>query len=376
MQNFNRYRLCDACRATDTSNQMQVSPSVNIDHFQRFFNHEGERGERLTIMQRSALLTLHALQYSEVQIAHLTSCDVRVIRHWIAHYEEHGNLEDLPRSGRPRITNDSIDQEIVDFARETPLTTPRIVRNELNIDASARTVRRRLDEVGLFGRLARVEFPLTEEHIRKRLDFAHTYKHWTEAQWECVAFGDESYIHLGHQGQVWVQRPSDMAFMTQYMVSGHTQFVPKIGMWGCFSAQGVGPMRLFDDNMDSRLYTDTMQRMMKPYARSLWPNEQWFYLQDNAAYHASTVSTTWFHNQGIDVLPFPPHSPDLNPIENLWADLKRRIDAHNARTIADLKVIIISEWAATTDDFCARLAHSMPQRLQVVIEASGHRTRY
>jgi transposase len=356
--------------------QLQVPHSIDVDAFRTFFNHEGNQGERMSIVQRSALLTLHVLQYSNAQIAHLTHCDERVIQHWVTQYEQHGSLQDLPRSGRPRITTQNVDQEIVDFARETPVTTPRVVRSELGVKASARTVRRRLDEVGLFGRLARVEFPLTEEHIRKRLDFAHTYKHWTEAQWECVAFGDESYIHLGYQGQVWVQRPSDMAFMTQYMVSGHTQFAPKIGMWGCFSAHGIGPMRSFDDNMDSRLYTDTMQRMMKPHSRSLWPNQQWFYLQDNAAYHASTVSTTWFHNHGIDVLPFPPHSPDLNPIENLWAVLKRRIDAHNASTIEDLRAIISSEWAAMTDDFCARLAHSMPQRLQAVIEANGHRTRY
>ena len=61
---------------------------------------------------------------------------------------------------------------------QTPITTPRLIRSELGIDASARTVRRRLDEAGLFGRVARIEFPLTEEHIRKRLAFAHAYGGW------------------------------------------------------------------------------------------------------------------------------------------------------------------------------------------------------
>jgi hypothetical protein len=316
------------------------------------------------------------LQYSVAQIAQLTNCDHLVIEHWVSHYEEHGNLEDMPRSGRPRSTSESADEEIVDFARETPLITPRVVRNELGVEASARTVRRRLDEGGLFGRLARTEFPLTQEHLRKRLEFARNYSHRTSGDWEHVCFADESYIHLGHHGQVWAQRPADTVFDPEYMVVGHSQFSPKIGMWGCFTAHGIGPVKLFGDNMDSTLYADTMQRIMKPYALSMWPNEQWFYLQDNASYHASRATATWFHNQGIDVLPFPPHSPDLNPIENLWADLKRRIDAHNARTIEDLRAIISSEWAATTDDFCARLVHSTPQRLQSVIEARGHRTRY
>jgi hypothetical protein len=328
------------------------------------------------LIQRSALIILHHLNFDISQIAHLTHCDPRTIQHWIDYYEEHHSLEDEPRSGRPRVTSVETDALIAASAIETPITTPRIIRSELDIEASARTIRRRLDDVGLFGRVARMEYPFTAEHITKRLAFARDYGDWAEEDWDNVLFSDESYIYLGQHGHIWVQRPEDSAFVEEYMVHGQGCFAPKIGMWGCFSARGVGPMKLFDVNMDARLYTDYMARHMKPYALRSWPNEQWHFLQDNASYHGARASRRWFHNNGVSLISLSPHSPDLNSIENLWADLKRRIEARNARTIEELKKIISEEWSNTTSEYCSRLAHSMPRRFQLVVEAEGFRTPY
>ena len=135
-------------------------------------------------------------------------------------------------------------------------------------------------------------------------------------------------------------------------------------------------MKLYDDTMDARLYTDYMARDMKPCALRLWPNEQWFFLQDNASYHSAGVSRAWFHNNGGSLIPLPPYSPGLNPIENLWSDLKSRIEAHSASNLEELKEFITLEWSKTTPEYCASLAHSMPHRCELVVAARGHKTPY
>ena len=337
---------------------------------------EGVRGQHLSICQRAVLVTMHQLHIGIERIAELTRCDLRTISHWTDYYQEHHSLEDQPRSGRPRVTSEETDTLIAASAIETPITTPRIIRSELEVEASTRTVRRRLDEAGLFGRVARIEYPFTEENISKRLAFAEQYRTWTADQWDNVLFSDESYIYLGQHGRIWVQRPEDSDFIEEYMVHGQSQFSPKIGMWGCFSSRGPGAMAFYDDNMDTRLYTDYMARHMKPYALRLWPNEQWYYLQDGAGYHTSRPSLQWFHTNGVSVIQISPYSPDFNPIENLWADLKRRIEARNASSIQKLRQILIEEWENTSADLCSRLAHSMQRRCQLVVEAIGLRTPY
>ena len=76
------------------------------------------------------------------------------------------------------------------------------------------------------------------------------------------------------------------------------------------------------------------------------------------------------------MIELPPHSPDLNPIENLWADLKRRIESRNVRSIAELKEIITDEWQKTTPLSCANLVDSMHDRMRAVVAAGGFKTRY
>jgi transposase len=350
--------------------------SIDTTSFDSFFHHENVQGERLSLIQRSTIVALHSLNIRNDVIAHLTHCDPHTIQHWITRYEDGDSLEDEPRSGRPRVTSEVTDTSIVATATENPITTPRILRSELGVQASARTVRRRLDEAGLFGRVARIEYPFTEENITARLQFAREHESWTDDQWARVLFGDETYICLGVNGQIWVQRPQDAAYLSEYMVQGQKGFTQKIGIWACFSSQGVGELRMFEDNMDTRLYTDTMQQLMKPCALRFWPSGAWFYLQDNAFYHTSHRSLEWFHNNGVSLVELPRHSPDLNPIENLWADLNRRLESHHIQTIEELRDIIPLEWKKTTALTCSNLVDSMPDRMRAVVTAEGFKTRY
>ena len=53
----------------------------------------------------------------------------------------------------------------------------------------------------------------------------------------------------------------------------------------------------------------------------------------------------WCHNNGVTVLDFPPYSPDLNPIENIWAYLKYTITSSNPKSADELRQLVVSEWA-------------------------------
>ena len=79
----------------------------------------------------------------------------------------------------------------------------------------------------------------------------------------------------------------------------------------------------------------------------------------------------WLHNNGITCLDFPPYSPDLNPSENLWSDVARRVEKHQAPSPEQLQDVVAEKWQETAKKLLIQLAHSMPKRCRAVIKAKG-----
>ena len=75
-------------------------------------------------------------------------------------------------------------------------------------------------------------------------------------------------------------------------------------------------------------------------------------------------------------LDFPPYSPDLNPIENLWTDVQNRMQGKPASTRDELEESLQEAWAETKPEYCEKLARSMPTRIAAVIERQGAYTDY
>ena len=75
---------------------------------------------------------------------------------------------------------------------------------------------------------------------------------------------------------------------------------------------------------------------------------------------------------------WPSRSPDLNPIENLWGILSRRVYANNRQfgSIDDLKQVISSEWHKIEPEIMQKLVESMPHRVFALIQAKGAAISY
>jgi hypothetical protein len=295
------------------------------------------------------------------------------------HYEQKENLNDEERSGRPRKTNEETDKRIEEKAREIKFTTPRQIKRKLELDVSPHTIDRRLQEVGLFGRVARHKKKFSDEERRKRLSFAEGYKNWTEDQWLHVLFADEKmFWGEGFSGQVWVRRPVGEALNPDYCVDQDPHPV-KVNVWGCFCGKGVGYCYIFNENMDGKMLQGILGTHLIESAELHYDvahAEQWWFLQDNDPKHKSFLVRNWLFNNGIQCIDFPPYSPDLNPIEHLWADLARRVEKRPAATMEELQDVVAEEWAATQVQTLTILIQSMPQRCQAVIDANGDHTKY
>ena len=71
-------------------------------------------------------------------------------------------------------------------------------------------------------------------------------------------------------------------------------------------------------------------------------------------------------------------SPDLNPIENLWDEIKRSVknEKRKPKNLNELERLVKKTWRSIPQDKIKRLVESMPRRVQAVIDANGGPTKY
>jgi len=143
------------------------------------------------------------------------------------------------------------------------------------------------------------------------------------------------------------------------------------------SGIGVGELHIFTDTLDAPLMRTILNTHLLPSAaRRLFPSTTWWFQQDNDPKHTSRLVQQWLFVHGIQTIDFPPYSPDLSPIENLWANLKRRVEHHNARNLIELEQHVRDEWADTDPTFLSTVVHSMPRRCKLVVQNRGHKIHY
>jgi transposase len=73
---------------------------------------------------------------------------------------------------------------------------------------------------------------------------------------------------------------------------------------------------------------------------------------------------------------FPPYSPDLNLIENVWGLLSTRMAQYDVKTVPELIAAVKYEWAPIDENYIQRLYHTYRDRLIAVIAADGGNTDY
>ena len=90
---------------------------------------------------------------------------------------------------------------------------------------------------------------------------------------------------------------------------------------------------------------------------------------DGAPAHSSRLVQKWFRNIRTEILDWPENSPDLNPIENLWKIVKRKLAKKKPRHLEDMHYWIKMIWCQDiTPDSCWKIIESMPRRIKEVIK--------
>ena len=145
-------------------------------------------------------------------------------------------------------------------------------------------------------------------------------------------------------------------------------------VWGAIRAKSKISCHTFMSNMDVLFYIKILQNHLLPAARQQYAI-QWRFQQNNDPKHRSKVAKEFLDREVPKTIDWPPISPDLNPMENMWSILKRRVEKRKSSDINELETIH-EEWQKVDIHIVSNLTGSMKTRCLMIIDSGGERISY
>jgi len=295
-------------------------------------------------------------------------------------YEKRKTVQNAARSGRPKKIDDRtlrhLEREVTKDAITRSATLSKITE-DLQIEASLMTVRRALTKLSIHNRMALSKPFVSEANRKKRLQWCVERRNWSAEDWANIVWSDECSVEVGgsRRKRVWrrLGERNHPDCIQPTFKSGRTTVM----MWGCFVGNKLGPLVLCPGTINSEKYCTILEEHLVPFLKKLKGNP--LFMEDNAPIHKSQYTAAWREDHDIETVKWPPQSPDLNPIENVWAQLKRAVEMRRPRerNRTELLIALREEWEAMREKSNLKvLIESMPRRVEAVIKSKGMPIQY
>jgi transposase len=310
------------------------------------------------------------LNYSE--IAREVGCSRDAVKNVLNRYEATGSVEDLPGRGRKRKFSEKETKKIIKKSKKGKFA-PEIAR-ECRKKVSTRTVQRQLKRGGVkYFKIKKIE-KLTQAHMERRVEYSNEMKGY---EWNRVLFSDEKTFYLGASPEYAWQDPENR------IEEEITSYPEKLNVWGAIGKYMKTKLYYFNENLKTDLYTKILNHCLDEKRLTFSPTcpkkvrENWYFLQDNARYHTSAKSMKKIEEMvGDHYIEHPAKSPDLNPMEDMWSYLDRKVKQARCKTMKSLKRTLTQAWSNLDWKYVAKSVNSMDRRLQQCIDVGGRRLKY
>ena len=192
-----------------------------------------------------------------------------------------------------------------------------------------------------------------------------------------MIFSDESTIAVLDDRVQSVRRRQGEEFKPECLKKT-LKFPSKIMVWGAISVHGPSRLHIVEGTMNGAKYISMLNSRLLPQIRNWFEQEPCIFQQDSAPCHTAKAVYAWFKTNKIKVLKWPGNSPDMNPIESMWNQLKDEI--HNVPITTKVQLIerLIQVWfhSPKIRKMCQDLIKGMPKRVEALKNAKGGQTKY
>ncbi|GFV62427.1 transposable element Tcb1 transposase [Trichonephila clavipes] len=206
-----------------------------------------------------------------------------------------------------------------------------------------------------------------QQHRTARLQWCREHHNWTEQDWACVLFSEESRFSLSSDCRrqlVW--RESGTAYRPENIQEKDRYPTCSIMVWAGIMINDRTRLHVVaNGTMTGQRYIDEVLLHHVRLFRSA-VGDKFVFMDDNATCHRTLAIQDCLDNEGIQRLVWPVCSPDLNPIENVWDALGRQVAGRNYPPTNKNTLIraLTEEWDKLPQQLLDNVVQSMVRRVE------------
>ena len=245
-----------------------------------------------------------------------------------------------------------------------------VLKSECNLTVSNRTIRRYLGKLDMKYKKAGIEIYLSkkDKQVRKEI-----ISHWisSDVKWENVIFSDEKCFSLdGPYDWRSFVRSNEKILRQRRQCRGGS-----IMVWLFCMSNGLLGYRIVKSTLNSTEYIQFLKKSLIP-AIKLNFNNGCIFQDDNAKIHRAKIVKDFIEQNKIEVIQWPPRSPDINIVENIWKLLSDMI--YNGSQFNNKKDLLkkiedtINFFNNSNRDKIIDLYKTFRQRLATVLVSNGN----
>ncbi|GFX26396.1 transposable element Tcb2 transposase [Trichonephila clavipes] len=220
---------------------------------------------------------------------------------------------------------------------------------------------------------------LLPDHRTARLQWCREHHNWTEQDWACVLFSDESRFSLSSDCRrqlIW--RESGTAYRPENIQEKDRYPTCSIMVWAGIMINGRTLLHVVaNGTMTDQRYID---EVLLPHVRLFRGavGDKFVFMDNNATCHRTLAVQDCLDREGIQRLIWPARSPDLNPIENVWDALGRQVAGRNypPTNMNTLIRALTEEWDKLPQQLLDNVVQSMVRRVECCIALHGGHIPY
>lgn len=316
----------------------------------------------------------------------------RYVDKWVAEYKSRKTIDDRARSGRRRVLSKEQEEALAAAvlaqqsvsAALAKLQAEGTISRQCSLSTAQRAVRHLLD----------LQTPTVQPVLTSSTKDKLSKRNHSICRLAAV---DSSYftMHGNHPRQrKWVPtgtkpvKPRPLKSQQLHVYGAITQFgstklVFATGTTGLqkqyFKVSSKG-QKQWCAGVCAQEFQDIMSKHLVPQATAILTaagHSPPVFLIDGAPCHTARDTKAFLTREGITIITgWPPNSPDLNPIENVWAWMKRRVYAQHYNSLAELRKAVLTAWEAVPASMLKNLMKSFNTRKKLCIERAGGHTGY